>query len=48
MANQQGGTKSAGKKFMTDIFLISRMDKPDARMRKPPTMDTSHISSGVR
>ena len=48
MANQQGGTKSAGRKFMTVIFLISRMDKPDARMMKPPTIDNSHISSGER
>jgi len=36
-----------GSRFIADISLIFRMERPDAKMRKPPTIDISHMSPQV-
>ena len=47
IANQMGGTKSAGSRFITEISLIFRMESPDAMMRKPPTTVISAMRSAI-
>ena len=45
--NKIGGTIRAGSRFIVLIFLISRMESPDEKIRIPPIIEISHISSGV-